>query len=229
MHRPLLIITLLTTLWVPVSQAADTDNIRTKLEKNLVNAKIEDIKPSVIPGLYRIKLDGQLVYASRDGSYLLHGSIFDVETGNNLTTLAVLESIKDKDTLVFAPKKTKHTVTIFTDTSCGYCRKLHQEVPKLNENGVKVRYLLYPRAGLQSRVASIMQSIWCADNQQEALTTVKAGGSVPNKQCDNPIEQHIELARQMGLRGTPMIVMDTGQVIPGYKPAEQLIADLNAD
>jgi thiol:disulfide interchange protein DsbC len=224
--RSSFIVLLLALLWVPASQGADADKIREQLQQT-VGSSVADILPTRIPGLYSARIDGRMVYVSKDGQYLIQGSMYELKTGKNLTTLAVLDSISDKDTVVFSPKNPKHTLTVFTDTSCGYCRKLHQEVPKLNENGVKVRYLLYPRAGPTSTVAATLQSIWCADNQQEALTTAKAGGTIPEKQCDNPINKHIELAQQLGLRGTPMIITDSGEVIPGYKPADQLISDLN--
>jgi thiol:disulfide interchange protein DsbC len=227
MIKPPYFVALLAVMWVSLAQSADADKIRNELQKT-VSSNIEEIKATAIPGLYSVRLDGQLVYVSKDGQYLIQGSMFELKTGKNLTTLAVLETISDKDTLMFSPKKPKHTLTVFTDTSCGYCRKLHQEVPKLNENGVKVRYLLYPRAGPDSSVAATLQSIWCADNPQEALTTAKAGGAVETKTCDNPISKHMALARQLGLRGTPMIITDTGEVIPGYQTADQLISNLNS-
>ncbi len=228
MIRSFLLVLLIATTWTSAVQALDTAKVQAQLAKALGDARVENIQPSSLPGIYSVKLNGKLVYVSSDGRYLLQGSLFDLQTGSNLTTLSVMESIEDSSTIVFSPKEVKHTVTIFTDTSCGYCRKLHQEVPKLNANGIKVRYLLYPRAGPQSNVAAILQSIWCSDNQQEAMTTAKAGGTVPSKQCDNPINKHIELAQQLGLRGTPMLITDNGTVIPGYKPADMLISDLNA-
>jgi thiol:disulfide interchange protein DsbC len=227
MIKPPYFVALLAVMWVSLAQSADADKIRNELQKT-VSGNIEEITPTAIPGLYSVRLDGRLVYVSKDGQYLIQGSMFELKTGKNLTTLAVLETISDKDTVMFSPKKPKHTLTVFTDTSCGYCRKLHQEVPKLNDNGVKVRYLLYPRAGPDSSVAATLQSIWCADNPQEALTTAKAGGAVEEKTCDNPISKHMALAQQLGLRGTPMIITDTGEVIPGYQTADQLISNLNS-
>ncbi len=228
MIRLCLLVILTAAVWTSVSQASEMDKVRAQLMNALAGSSVEDVEPSAIAGIYSAKLNGKLVYVSQDARFLLEGSLYDLQTGRNLTTLSVMESISDTDTVVFSPKDPKHTITVFTDTSCGYCRKLHQEVPKLNANGIKVRYLLYPRAGPQSNVAAILQSIWCADNQQEAMTTAKTGGTVPLKQCDNPINQHIEVAQQLGLRGTPMIITDSGSVIPGYKPADMLISDLNA-
>ena len=228
MIRLFLAAILIAMAWTSAIQASDTDKVRAQLMKTLHGSNVEDVEPSAITGVYSAKLNGKLVYISQDARFLIEGALYDLHTGKNLTTLSVMESISDSDTVVFSPKDPKHTITVFTDTSCGYCRKLHQEVPKLNANGIKVRYLLYPRAGPQSNVAAILQSIWCADNQQEAMTTAKTGGTVPSKQCDNPINQHMELAQQLGLRGTPMIITDSGSVIPGYKPADMLISDLNA-
>lgn len=227
MTRLLILVLPLLISWSATTIAANADQIRDKLAKSLPARKIEDVKPTEVAGLYQVKIDGQLVYVTPNGNYLVQGSIYEVESGKNLTTLSILNTIHDSDTIVFAPKKVNHTITVFTDTSCGYCRKLHQEVPELNANGIKVRYLLYPRAGPDSPTAATLESVWCADNPQEAITTAKAGGKIPEKHCDNPIRANIELAQQLGLRGTPMIITDNGTVIPGYKPAKALIADLN--
>jgi len=133
--------------------------------------------------------------------------------------------------IIFLPKKTEYTLTVFTDTNCGYCRKLHQDVPELNRLGVKVRYLLFPRdddGSLTSPGYLELQSVWCADNQQEAITTAKAGGQIPQKQCANPIRKHIAVARALGLQGTPLLVTGKGTLLNGYRPVAGLMEELKS-
>lgn len=223
--RWLLIFALLAPSVLMAGSKQDPDEVRARLQKALDGAQIGEISDSPIPGFYETTFNGEIVYT--DGKYLLQGDIYELDGLRNLTKLSVLESISDADTVVFAPKKTKHTLTIFTDTTCGYCRKLHQEVSKLNEHGIKVRYMMYPRQGPGSPSAKTLESVWCADNPQEAMTAAKAGESIPEKQCATPLEEHMNLARRLGLRGTPLIVADNGTVIPGYRPADQLISMLN--
>lgn len=213
-------------LTAPAASGLDTDELTKKLQQKFPGRQVQDIEPSPIDGIYQLSLEGAVLYT--DGDYLIQGDIFDLDTMSNLTKLNMIDSISDSDTVAFTPEKgADHTITVFTDTTCGYCRKLHQEVDKLNEAGIQVRYMLYPRAGLGSPAAQTLESVWCADNPQKAMTQAKAGKQIPEKSCENPIQEHIDLAHRMGLRGTPLIVTDKGHVINGYKPADQLIQDLN--
>jgi thiol:disulfide interchange protein DsbC len=128
--------------------------------------------------------------------------------------------------VVFGPDDAERSITVFTDVSCPYCVKLHREVPELNEMGIRVRYVFYPRAGKGSGAYNAMVSVWCAEDQQAALTAAKFGGEVEPATCDNPVDEHLALAREFGLRGTPAIVTDSGRLIPGYAPAKQLAAQV---
>ena len=115
---------------------------------------------------------------------------------------------------------------MFTDIDCGYCQKLHREIPQLTAAGIQVRYLAYPRAGIPSSSYDKYQSVWCNDDQQTALTAAKAGQSVASAECENPIAETFNLGRDVGVRGTPTMVFDDGTVVPGYVQYEQLIARL---
>lgn len=133
--------------------------------------------------------------------------------------------------IVFAPAgEVKGEITVFTDTSCFYCQKLHKEVPELNKHGIRVRYLAFPRGGADSAGYRQLVGAWCADNPQEALTALKNKEPIPVQQCDpNPIDEQYSLGQQMGVRGTPAIITDTGQMIPGYQSADKLLATLGVE
>jgi thiol:disulfide interchange protein DsbC len=125
--------------------------------------------------------------------------------------------------VVFPPAgPTKHTVTVFTDIDCGYCRKLHQEIADYNQQGIKVRYLMYPRAGVGSESYNKAVWVWCADDRQDAITRAKRGEEIPHKTCANPVKEQFELGQTLGVRGTPSIILENGQMVPGYVPAAQL-------
>lgn len=131
--------------------------------------------------------------------------------------------------LIYEPAEpSTRSITVFTDISCGYCRRLHAELDTLLEEGVRVRYLMFPRAGIGSQGHKDLESVWCADNPQEAMTNAKAGGKIVAKSCPNPIEEHVALAERLGLRGTPLIYTDGGEKIPGYREASALVAMVNA-
>ena len=236
MLRHLLVGSLVLGFAFTASAAPDLNKVKAQMEKAMPGVQFESVVATPIDGLYEVVLNGQLIYLTEDARYMVHGDIYDRETTKNLTEVAkgklrvgMVKTITDANSIVFGPKKAKHTLNVFTDTSCGYCRKLHTEVPKLNEKGIKVRYLLFPRAGLQSASYNELQSVWCSDNQQDALTKAKSGQHIPEKKCPNPIEEHMSLANSLGLRGTPFMVTNSGYVINGYLPADELIKTLDAN
>jgi thiol:disulfide interchange protein DsbC len=197
-----------------------------------------EVKPAAIAGLYEILVDNsEVLYISADGQHLLvSGDLLALgeEGFKNLTDMrrnearqSMVAAIKDEDTVVFPAKgETKYVLNVFTDVDCFYCVKLHQEVDKLNEAGVKVRYLAFPRAGIGSETYKNMVSVWCAENQQEAMTAAKNRKPVKPATCANPIKNQYELAQKMGVRGTPALLFSNGQLTPGYVPAPQLIEAL---
>jgi thiol:disulfide interchange protein DsbC len=140
----------------------------------------------------------------------------------------MLDGIAEKDMIVFSPEgEARAHITVFTDVTCFYCQKLHREVPELNKRGVEVRYLAYPRAGTDSDGYRKLASAWCADNPQDTLTRLKRKESVPENVCTpNPIADQYRLGQEMGVRGTPAIVTGTGQMIPGYQSADELMVTL---
>ncbi|MEK7991363.1 MAG: thioredoxin fold domain-containing protein [Thiotrichaceae bacterium] len=196
-----------------------------------------DVTKSPITGLYEATIGTEVVYVSEDGKYLIVGDIRDTTTRENITDrkrnelrVKSLTDIPDAETVVFAPKgEIKYTVDVFTDVDCPYCARLHREVPELNKNGVKVRYLAFPRSGMQSKTYNTMQSIWCADDRQQAMSDAKENKSIETKTCKNPISKQYRLGQQVGVSGTPAMVLPNGELLPGYLPASKLIAYLKGE
>jgi thiol:disulfide interchange protein DsbC len=192
------------------------------------------VRPAAVAGLYEVVVGPEVVYLSADGRYLIQGDLIEVESRSNLTEatrnaarLSALEAVGEETMAVFGPKDAKHTVTVFTDVECPYCVKLHQEVPELNRQGVRVRYLAFPRNGLTSPGYRKTVSVWCAEDRQQALTDAKAGKPVPEKTCDNPVADHFELGQALGVNGTPTLILEDGRLIPGYVPAARLVRALD--
>lgn len=207
------------------------DEAKAAFEKAFEGMTVESITEAPIDGFYQVSVRGEVVYFSKDGDHLVTGDVIDVATRTSLTDEArgvlqakAVEGLDEATMLVYEPEgQRKGYITVFTDTTCGYCRKLHAELPQLAEAGIAVRYLMYPRAGLASDSFNTLQSIWCADDKHAAMDAAKKGEQVDTKQCENPIASHVEIAHTMGLRGTPLIVTDKGRVISGYRPANELI------
>lgn len=213
--------------------ADDTAALRKRLEQRFSDIKITELKPSVIPGLYELVYGTRVVLVTADGRYLLSGPLIDLETERNLTLerrtaliKRLLDGVGDDKMIVFAPKTAKRTVTVFTDVDCQYCLKFHREVPELNRGGVKVRYLLYPRAGKDSESYRRSVAVWCSKDRNKAIGIAKQGGKLEMKTCANPVDEHLALGATVGVEGTPALVLDDGRVVPGYVPHRELLTML---
>ena len=206
------------------------EQVKQRLAEKIPQFSSAEVSASTIPGLFEVIVDGMIYYSDESGEYLIDGSLIRVSDRTNMTDarlgkiqMKYIDELDDKDLLIYEPEvEPTGTLTVFTDISCGYCRRLHGELDTLLDAGVRVRYLLFPRAGLGSQGHKDLVSVWCAENPQEAMTNAKAGGKIEPATCENPVEMHVELARQLGLQGTPMMFTNRGDKIPGYRPAEAL-------
>jgi thiol:disulfide interchange protein DsbC len=219
--------------------ASPEDSIRATLAKINPNVKIETIAPSPVPGLYEVLAGTQLMYVTGDGRYFVDGHIVDLNTREDVTEprlsgarKRLVDGVGESEMVIFEPSvAAKHTVTVFTDVECGYCRKLHSQIADYGKEGIRVRYVFFPRAGKGSPAYKEAISVWCAGDaaaRRSALTAVKAGKEIEAKTCDNPVDQHMAVGEELGLRGTPAIVTETGEMIPGYVEPKRLAAQLAA-
>lgn len=217
--------------------AADDDanvaRVRAELSKMIPSADAAEIVASPVAGVYRIQIQGNYAYAYTDGDFILLGDLYNtkdkVNLGDQASNAKIASRMKDVSTeqmIVFGPTDPKRYITVFTDIDCGYCRKLHREVPELTAAGIQVRYLAFPRAGIGSESHKKYVSVWCNADQQKALTTAKSGGSVAAATCSNPVSDTYKLGQEVGVRGTPTIIFDDGTVTPGYIPSARLISQL---
>lgn len=173
---------------------------------------------------------------SADGRYFLRGDIIEVATDKNVTEarrgaarVAALDDVGEQRMIVFSPKQVKHTISVFTDIDCGYCRKLHREIDQYLAMGIRVRYLFFPRSGPNTESWSKAQTVWCSSDRNQAMTRSKRGEVLPAMACNpNPVQQHYALGLTFGVQGTPAIITDSGELIPGYIPPAELALHLDA-
>jgi len=207
---------------------ADTA-LKAKLEALLPGMIVESMEPLEGTGLYEAVVDGEIVYFSKDARYVFQGDVIALDSRQNITAnkrvvlkKKVLASLDEADMIVFEPEKTKHTLTVFTDIDCGYCRKLHQQMSEYNDLGIKIRYMAFPRSGPDSDSFNKAVNVWCADDRQQAMTDSKLGTHIAAKSCDNPVGAHFEAGRRLGVTGTPALFLESGQMLPGYIPPKRL-------
>jgi len=191
--------------------------------------EITNVKTTPIKGIYQVTIGPDIVYMTKDGNYILKGEILDISNRRNITEdvraenrVHLLNTISEKEYIEFSPSSAKNYIYVFTDTDCGYCRKLHRDVPELNSMGIAVRYLAYPRTGVDSKIGDEMRDVWCADNRQKALTAAKNREQFQSKPCDAPIARQYALGKELGVSGTPAIFLENGIKLPGYIPPDEI-------
>ncbi|MCZ6712247.1 MAG: DsbC family protein [Gammaproteobacteria bacterium] len=195
--------------------------------------EIRSVSDTPIPGIYALEIGGSTIYyGTEDGRYLFAGDLYELgdtelvnlaEAGRVAKRQALMAEVALEDMVVFAANgETKAVVSVFTDVDCGFCQKLHLEVPTLNTMGIEVRYLAFPRAGIGSRSYDKIVSAWCADDPNRAITRLKAGKTIASVTCENPVAAQFDLGRRLGVTGTPSIVLEDGRLLAGYLPADQL-------
>jgi thiol:disulfide interchange protein DsbC len=201
-----------------------------RLHGVLPDVEVTDVREGPVAGLYEVELGADILYMSADGRYVVRGDVYDLDERVNITDqrrsaarAAVFKALAPGQTVDFVPANAKHTLFVYTDVDCTYCRRLHSEIQELMAGGIGVRYLAFPRAGLNSDGYRKSVNVWCANDPRQAMTQAKSGQTVADAECDNPVADQFELGKQMGVRGTPAVYSEDGQELGGYIPAGELI------
>ncbi|GMQ75151.1 MAG: DsbC family protein [Gammaproteobacteria bacterium] len=241
MKRILAVLAVLLTILgtaAPALAASDLQALKRKIAERLPGASVDYVAPSPVKGVYQVGVDGgDIVYVSADGRFLLTGKLIDLVTKEDITErvlaaqrVKTLSGVPEDSMIIFEPEgPVKHTLTTFTDIDCPYCRKLHKQMALLNSMGIRVRYMWFPVAGVDSLSYQKAVSVWCADDQKAEMTRAKTGAMPEIRDCDNPVREQMVLAQRLGLTGTPYTITDTGRAIAGYVPPQKLFASLEAD
>jgi thiol:disulfide interchange protein DsbC len=212
------------------SDAEQLEQVRDRVSEMFQEINPENIQPSPIDGWYTVRKGAVVAYISGDGRYLLQGDIIDLDTQvnlseseRNLARIEMMAEIADEETISFTPDEVKYSVAIFTDIDCAYCRRMHSQIDEYLAQGIEINYLLYPRSGPTSQSWVKAEQVWCADDRNEALTLAKVDKDFESHNCDSSmVSKHYSLGQDVGLTGTPAIVMSDGTLMPGYLPPNAL-------
>lgn len=209
-------------------------DLHAKLAK-MLNAKDFTVRESPVPGIYEIRSGMNFGYVTGDGEYMIEGDLVRLTTGEQITDkqrsaarLAAINKIGTQNMIVYAPPNPKHTVTVFTDVDCGYCRMLHSQIAQYNAKGIAIRYLAFPRTGPNTESFRKAEVVWCSADRKAALTKAKLGDPMKgDSSCKNPVMEEYMAGVNLGVHGTPSLILDDGEMIPGYQPPDQLAQTLD--
>ncbi|MFC3394402.1 bifunctional protein-disulfide isomerase/oxidoreductase DsbC [Brenneria rubrifaciens] len=228
MKKGLLLLSLLVATATGFAHADDSPIKQTLTRMGMQDAQIQ---PAPVAGMKTVLTDSGVFYISADGKHLIQGPLYDVsgKTPLNLTNQILkgkMDALQDQ-MIVYKAAQEKHVITVFTDITCGYCHKLHEQMKEYNALGITIRYLAFPRQGLDSPAKKDMQSIWCMANRNNAYDAALKGEEISPATCKTDIAAHFRLGVQFGVKGTPTIVLDDGTVVPGYQGPKEMLAMLD--
>jgi thiol:disulfide interchange protein DsbC len=218
----------------PAAAPAVNADPRVAIAAKMAGVKPEDLHATPVPGVYELLRGGDAAYVSSDGRYAIIGDMYETGTNNDLTEnrrrdlrLKMLAGIPEAQMVVFGPDNPKHTITVFTDMDCAYCRKLHSQISDYNKLGIRVRYIAYPRTGPNTSSWSKAEQVWCSADRKTALTEAKLGKTLPTKICaNNPVAKEYQLGQDFNLQGTPTLILGNGEMVAGYMAPNDLLAQL---
>ena len=221
--------------------AADesTEDLTRLLKLRLGSDQVEPPTATEVEGVYQTRFGNKFAYLIDGGRYVFIGDMVDLKTARNLTEMSrrelVVEQLagfsEEKRIIFPALKEERAVLSVFTDTSCGYCQQLHKEVRFLQEAGISVHYLPYPRGGNRGPGYSDMRKVWCADDQRKAMSIAKGaetGSLASSETCDSAqyVDDGYLLGNRIGVNGTPALYSSDGGKFNGYVPYQQLIPQL---
>ena len=217
------------------------DRIRSVLGEQVPRLQVREVRETGMENIYEVRTTQETLYMTGDASHAFLGTMlrFDdkggivnvTEQGRSVERREALASVSADDMITFSPEsEVKATLHVFTDINCGYCRKLHRNMEAMNDMGIQVNYLAFPRGGPGTEGYRKAVDAWCADDPEKAITQAKQGESIPDRDCDHPVKAQFELGQGLGVSGTPALILESGRMVPGFRPPQALaqILDLNS-
>ncbi len=220
----------------PAAEPVAAGDPRIALAAKIPGSKPEDLRPTPIPGIFELVHGTDISYVSADAKYVFSGDLYQVSMNGDFPNLsevrrrelrlARLNEVPESQMIVYGPAKAAHTITVFTDIDCPWCQRMHAQVAEYNRLGIRVRYLFYPRSGPDTESWFKAEAVWCAADRKKALDNAKDGKKVEGRACATQVARDYALGRDIGVNGTPGVVLDTGELVVGYLTPVQLKAHI---
>lgn len=206
----------------------DHEALLEKLRARYPGTQISSVSDSGIAGLYELHMGRNIAYTDLNGAYFLFGHIFDMAAQRDLTAERLdamnkvdFGSLPLQDAIKTVKGAGSRIVAVFSDPDCPYCRKLEQELAKLDD--ITIYTFLMPLEQLHPNAMAKSVATWCAPNRSETWKALMLNGADPGRaSCDNPISRNMALAGSLGINGTPSLIAFDGSMKSGALPAEML-------
>lgn len=208
------------------------DKIKTALSKQIGNGSIviDEINTTPSPDLYEliVKVNGDknMVYATKDGNYIVAGSLLSSKEDKNLSAERMMqiqsqEQGFDSLPLDVAIKKVygkgTHKIVVFSDPDCPFCKKLEHDFAKnADKLDMTVYTLMLPIEELHPGALQHARQILCSEDPNKAWYDWILDNNQPNgkqetcEKANSILEKSGEAAMKFQVQGTPTIVFENG-------------------
>lgn len=208
--------------------ADDAAQIMDRLKATYPNTRIQEVRPSTLPGLFEVVMGDNIAYTDATGRYFIFGHLFDMKEQVDMTAQRKLDTKKAEFPAAFLANAIKvvkgdgsRKLAVFSDPDCPYCKRLEGELAKLDN--VTVYTFLYPLESLHPEAKTKAVSVWCARDRGKAWTDLMLTGQAPKLvACTNPLNDNLVLGSRLGVVGTPTLIAADGRVLPGAAPAAKI-------
>lgn len=227
---------LFSSVQLAIAQPPDEAFIRSLIPAQNISA----VEPAPMDGWFYAIVDGETLFFSDDRQYLIvSGRVIDLEKRQDVGEMLkakinkpIIDNLNPEDLIIYEPEgEARHSVTIFTDPNCGYCRKLHQELQTYLDAGIQIRYAATDAFGGPPSRKRLIKA-WCAEDQKAAMDRIKNGENLSNATCENSgADKLLALSQnELMLRATPAIFSDqSGMQIGGYLSANDMLGVLESE
>ena len=197
--------------------------------------KIDEIAKTPIGGLYEVRIGTDIYYTDEQGNYLIEGQVIETRTRSNLTEARIAKltaidfaTLPLKDAIVRKQGSGARKLAVFVDPNCGYCKRFERDLVQVKD--VTIYPFLYPILGGDSPEKS--RNIWCAKDNAKAWRDWMIDGAAPPRAmgaCDvAALQRNTAFGRKHKVTGTPALVFEDGQRVPGAIGADQVERQLAA-
>jgi thiol:disulfide interchange protein DsbC len=220
---------------VALPALADEAEIRKNLTQRLPEfPKIDEVTKTAVPGLWEVRIGNELIYTDAEGDHIFEGELIDTKNKANLTRqrIAKLTAIKFdelplKDAMVIKQGNGSRKLAVFADPNCGYCKRLERDLVALKD--VTIYNFVYPVLGPDSNEKS--RAIWCSKDAMKTWRDWMIDGVTPPRsmgKCDDAaIQRTLDYGKKYRINGTPALVFENGDRVPGALPAAELAKRLD--
>ena len=209
------------------AHAQDTERVKAELKKRIPEASVDSVRKIPYGGLYEVLVGSDIFYTDAKGEFLVAGSIIDLKTKENVTEARMRqvnaikwESLPLDSAIKIVRGNGSRKIAIFEDPNCGYCKRFERDL--LGVTDVTVYVLLYPILSPDSIEKSKM--VWCSSDRAKAWLDhmTKDGAITGDSKCTTPIDQNLALGQSKRVTGTPTIIFENGDRVPGAIPVADL-------